>query len=165
VGGVDVDQLAAADVRAALGLVDQDAHLFAGTIGTNVTLGRPGATEAEVAEALSLAQLGEWVASLPDGLNTPVGERGERLSGGQRQRVAVARTLLAGCQVLVLDEPTAGLDRQAGLRLLADIRRAGAERSLLLITHRPDELLGMHEVLEIENGRVTAARRLTPEEA
>ena len=96
-GGTSLDDLAQDDVRSRIGWVGQDAHLFPTTIGGNIAVARPGATSAEIAEAARRAQLGPWIDSLPDGMDTPVGERGARLSGGQRQRVALARALLAGC--------------------------------------------------------------------
>ena len=153
-GGVAIEDLAQRDVRAALGLMAQDTQLFAGSIGHNITLGRPDASDQEVRDVVALAQLDSWVATLPEGLDTPVGERGQQVSGGQRQRIALARVLLTGCQVLVLDEPTAGLDEPAASRLLADVRAAMAGRSLLLVTHRDEDLAGFDRVVTVEDGRV-----------
>lgn len=154
-GGVPIEDFRQADVRHALSLVDQDAHLFAGTIRQNLTLARPRATDEELAAAVALAQLDEWVAELPDGLDTPVGEEGAQVSGGQRQRIALARALLAGGPVLLLDEPTAGLDHATAKRLLADVLSATADagRSVLLVTHREEDLAGFDEVVELEAGR------------
>lgn len=157
-GDVPLDDLAQADVRRAVALVDQDARLFAGTIRDNVVLGRPAASDDEVARALSLAQLDGWVRSLPEGLDTPVGEHGARVSGGQRQRIALARALCADAPVLVLDEPTAGLDRDTAARLLADVLAAAGERTVLMITHRPEDLAGFDRVVTIDRGRVVQAR-------
>ncbi|MGH9092682.1 MAG: amino acid ABC transporter ATP-binding/permease protein, partial [Acidimicrobiales bacterium] len=153
-GGTPVDRLAQADVRRAVALVDQDARLFAGSLRDNVVLGRPDAQDEEVARALRLAQLEAWVATLPEGLATPVGEQGARVSGGQRRRIALARALLTGAPVLVLDEPTAGLDQETAGRLLADVLAAGDHRTVLMITHREEDLAGFDRVVVMDRGRV-----------
>jgi thiol reductant ABC exporter CydC subunit len=123
------------DVRAAVLLGAQEPHVFDSTIRENLLLARPGAGDADLRAALARARLGEWVASLPDGLDTVVGERGRALSGGQRQRLALARAFLADPSVLVLDEPTAHLDTTTAGALLDDLWREAAGRSVLLITH------------------------------
>jgi ABC-type multidrug transport system fused ATPase/permease subunit len=136
-------------------LVDQDARLFAGTIRDNVRLGRPDAEEHDVNAVLGQAHLTDWVGSLPLGLETPVGEGGARVSGGQRQRIALARALLSGGPILLLDEPTAGLDEETAAHLLADVlREAGRRRSVLMVTHRQAEVTGFDEVAVVEGGRV-----------
>ena len=153
-GGVAVDRLLQSDVRATCALVDQKAHLFAGTVRSNVTLGRPEATEEQVAAALDAAQLSGWIATLPSGLETPVGEEGVAVSGGERRRLAVARALLAGGPVLLLDEPTAGLDAALADRLITDVLAAAGTRSVLLITHRAGEATRCDAVVTLEEGRV-----------
>jgi ATP-binding cassette, subfamily C, bacterial CydC len=153
-GGVSLDRLAQRDARAAFGLLDQSADLFAGSIRHNVTLGRPDASDQAVADALAQAQLTGWVASLPGGLDTEVGEHGVLLSGGQRQRVALARALLFGAPVLVLDEPTVGLERPLADALLADVVAASGERSVLLVSHDADGLAGFAEIVVLEDGRI-----------
>jgi ATP-binding cassette subfamily C protein CydC len=149
-----VSRLSQAEVRAACSLVDQRAQLFAGTVRSNVTLGRPDATEHEVAAALDAAQLSGWVATLPAGLETPVGTDGVTVSGGERRRLAVARALLAGGSVLVLDEPTAGLDAPLADQLIGDVLAAAGARSVLLITHRAGEAARCDEVVTLEAGRI-----------
>jgi ABC-type multidrug transport system fused ATPase/permease subunit len=140
--------------------VAQDTHLFNTTIRRNIALARPDASAAEIAEAARAAQLGDWIDSLPEGLDTEVGEQGAQLSGGQRQRLALARALLACTPILVLDEATSGLDEATAARLLRDVFTTTAGKSLLCVTHRLDELAGFDEVDEIDNGRVV--RRSVP---
>jgi thiol reductant ABC exporter CydC subunit len=152
VGGVAVTDLRQSEVRAACALVDQGAHLFAGTLHSNLTLGRPDAAEQEVAAALVAAQLTEWVAGLPEGLQTPVGDDGVALSGGERRRVAVARALIAGGPVLVLDEPTSGLGNQVGEQLVDDVLAVAGARSVLLITHRAAEADLCDSTVTLEQG-------------
>ncbi len=152
--GTDLDLLRQDDVRSRIGWVGQDAHLFPTSIRGNIAVARPGANSDEIAAAARDAQLGPWIDSLPDGLDTPVGELGAQLSGGQRQRVALARALLADAPVLVLDEPTAGLDRPTARRLLDDVLGACQGTTLLYITHRNEELTRFDEVVVVDGGRV-----------
>jgi ABC-type transport system involved in cytochrome bd biosynthesis fused ATPase/permease subunit len=158
IGGVPLERLAQRESRAVFGLVDQSADLFAGSIRHNVTLGRPGATDEEIASALALAQLSGWVASLPGALATEVGEHGGLLSGGQRQRVALARALLFGAPVLLLDEPTVGLERALADRLLTDVLAASGARSVLLVDHDADGLAGFDEIAVLAHGRIVGRR-------
>lgn len=138
--GVDLRELRQADVRRTFALAGQDAHVFASTIRENLRLARPTATDDELIAALHRARLDEWVASLPDGLDTLVGEEGTQLSGGQRQRLVLARALLSDAPVLLLDEPTAHLDVPTAEALVGDVLAAADGRSVLLITHRPEGL-------------------------
>jgi ABC-type transport system involved in cytochrome bd biosynthesis fused ATPase/permease subunit len=156
-GGVPVTRLSQVEVRSACALVDQRAQLFAGTVRSNVTLGRPEATDAEVATALEAAHLTRWVDSLPSGLETPVGDEGVAVSGGERRRLAVARALLAGGSVLVLDEPTSGLDAPLADQLLDDVLAAAGSRSVLLVTHRASEAARCDAVVTLEAGRVVSS--------
>ncbi len=154
VDGRDVAVLAQDDVRRIVGLAAQDAHLFPTGIGANVRLARPDATDDELQAALDGAQLSGWVASLPAGLDTEVGERGRLVSGGQAQRIALARALLGGQRHLVLDEPTADLDPVTGAAFLHDALAATADRGLLLITHDLRAMASMDEILVLDGGRV-----------
>jgi len=149
IGGRDVRELRQDDVRRAFALAGQEAHVFASSIRANLKVGRPDATDDELVEALRRARLADWVASLPDGLDTLVGEEGGRLSGGQRQRLVVARALLSDASVLLLDEPTAHLDPETAEALVADVLEAAGERSVLLITHRPEGLDLVDEVVSL----------------
>ena len=135
---IDVRRLDGDAVRAAVGLCEQDPHIFDATIADNIRLARPGAPDAELEGALASARLLPWVRSLPDGLATPVGEHGARLSAGQRQRLALARALLADVRVLILDEPTEHLDEATARAFIADLELATAGRTVLVLTHRPE---------------------------
>lgn len=149
--GADLRDFAQADVRRHIAVCGQDAHLFTSSIRENVRLARPSATEDEIAGALHRAGLGDWIATLPDGADTMVGEEGTQLSGGQRQRVALARALLADAPVLVLDEPTAHLDEETAALVIDDALDAAEAdgRAVLLITHRGEGLTRCDEVVQL----------------
>ncbi|GGJ14714.1 ABC transporter [Streptomyces brasiliensis] len=152
--GVDAYSLDGDDVRRLVGLCAQDAHLFDSSVRENLLLAKKDATEAELRDALVRARLLEWADSLPDGLDTLVGEHGARLSGGQRQRLALARALLADFPVLVLDEPAEHLDLPTADALTADLLAATRGRTTLLITHRLAGLDAVDEVIVLDEGRV-----------
>ncbi|MFT4262047.1 MAG: ABC transporter ATP-binding protein, partial [Nocardioides sp.] len=133
-GDTDLTAAAADDVRALVGLVDDDPHVFASTVAENVRFARPGASDAEVAAALADAHLGPWLQALPDGLATRLGDGYAQVSGGERARVAIARSLLADQRVLVLDEPTAHLDAATADELVGEVL-SGSERSVVWIGH------------------------------
>jgi len=126
------------DVRNTIAVAGQDAHLFSASIRDNLRLARPDATDDDLARALRAAHILDWVLSLPDGLDTLVGEEGRELSGGQRQRIVLARALLTEAPVLVLDEPTAHLDQSTAKKLVEDVFSAARGRTVILITHRPE---------------------------
>jgi len=144
--GRDLREYRQEDVRRAIAVAGQDAHLFSTSIRDNVRLARPDASDEEIAAALRRARAWDWIETLPDGLDTRVGEEGRELSGGQRQRIALARALLADAPVLVLDEPTAHLDPATAETLMDDVFAAAGDRSVLLITHRPEGLGLVDEV-------------------
>ncbi|WP_405636092.1 thiol reductant ABC exporter subunit CydD [Streptomyces sp. NBC_01178] len=153
-GGVEASALDSDTVRRSVGLCAQDAHVFDSTIRENLRLARPGASDPDLYEALSRARLLDWVRTLPQGLDTPVGEHGARLSGGQRQRLALARALLAHFPVLVLDEPAEHLDLPTADALTADLLDATRGCATVLITHRLTGLEAVDEVLVLDAGRV-----------
>ncbi|HEY3000140.1 MAG TPA: ABC transporter ATP-binding protein [Acidimicrobiales bacterium] len=152
--GVDVRDLSFADVRSALGLVTQDGHLFHDTVGENLRFARPEATDGELWDALRTARLAELVASLPDGLDTVVGERGYRLSGGERQRLTIARILLARPRVVVLDEATAHLDSTSEAQVQAALADALAGRTAIVIAHRLSTVREADAILVVEGGYI-----------
>ncbi|MFH9466090.1 thiol reductant ABC exporter subunit CydD [Streptomyces clavifer] len=153
-GGVEASALDGDTVRTFVGLCAQDAHVFDSSIRENLRLARTGATDDELRDALAGARLLSWAQSLPDGLDTPVGEHGARLSGGQRQRLALARALLADFPVLVLDEPAEHLDLATADALTADLLAATRGRTTVLITHRLAGLDAVDEILVLDGGRV-----------
>ncbi|GBQ00978.1 thiol reductant ABC exporter subunit CydD [Streptomyces spongiicola] len=153
IGGTDATSLDGDTVRRRVGLCAQDAHLFDSSIRENLRLARTDASEEELRAALASARLLEWADSLPDGLDTLVGEHGARLSGGQRQRLALARALLADFPVLLLDEPAEHLDLATADALTADLLAATEGRTTVLITHRLRGLHEVDEVLVLDGGR------------
>lgn len=153
-GGTDARTVDGDDVRRVVGLCAQDAHLFDSSVRENLRLARTGASEEQLREALGSARLLEWADGLPDGLDTLVGEHGERISGGQRQRLALARALLADFPVLVLDEPAEHLDLATADALTADLLAATEGRTTVLITHRLAGLEAVDEVLVLDRGAV-----------
>src|SRR5258705_12233640 len=125
------------DLRRRIALVAQDTYLFNDTLRSNILLARPGASQADLAAAVEKASLADLVASLPDGLETVVGERGAQLSGGQRQRVAIARAFLKDAPVLILDEATSHLDAVSEAAVRSALERLARVRTTLVIAHRP----------------------------
>jgi ATP-binding cassette, subfamily B, bacterial len=152
--GVDVRDLSAESIREALGMVTQDGHLFHDSVRANLLLARPEATEQELWDALERARLDRLIASLPDGLDTVVGERGYRLSGGERQRLTIARLLLARPRMVILDEATAHLDSTSEAAVQAALTEALAGRTALVIAHRLSTVRAADQILVIEDGRV-----------
>jgi thiol reductant ABC exporter CydC subunit len=157
-GGTPLERVSQETPRRRIAWVAQDTHLFNTTIRANIALARPHASTTEITEAAGAAQLGDWIDSLPEGLDTMVGEQGAQISGGQRQRLALARALLARTPILVLDEPTSGLDEATAERLLHDVMSTTTGKSILYVTHRLDELADFDDVVVIEDGRATRQR-------
>jgi ABC-type multidrug transport system fused ATPase/permease subunit len=152
--GVDVRDLTFEAVRGAVGVVTQDGHLFHDTIAANLRYAAPDATDADVIHALHRARLGELLATLPDGLDTVVGERGYRLSGGERQRLTIARLLLARPRVVILDEATAHLDSESEVAVQEALVEALEGRTAIVIAHRLSTIRAADEIAVVEHGRV-----------
>ncbi len=152
--GHDLASYAADDVRTKIGGCPQDPHIFDTSLRDNLRLARPGATDDQLDGAAARARLLDWVRSLPLGWDTPVGAHGAALSGGQRQRLVLARALLADPALLILDEPTAHLDRDTGQALMQDLLAATEGRAVLLITHDLDGLDYFDQVVVLDDGQV-----------
>jgi ATP-binding cassette, subfamily B, bacterial len=154
VGGVDVRRVTLASLRDTIGVVSQDAHLFHDTIRANLVYARPEATEDELWEALSGARIAGLVRSLPDGLDTVVGDRGYRMSGGEKQRLAIARVLLKAPGVVILDEATAHLDSESEVAVQHALDTALSGRTSLVIAHRLSTIRSADQILVIDGGRI-----------
>lgn len=154
IGGKDVRDLTLDSLRDTVGMVTQDAHLFHETIRGNLLYARPDATEDDMIEACEAARIWDLISSLPDGLDTVVGDRGYRLSGGEKQRVAIARLLLKAPSVVVLDEATAHLDSESEAAVQRALRTALAGRTSLVIAHRLSTIREADQILVIEQGRI-----------
>ncbi len=154
IDGQDVRDVSQASLRRAIGVVPQDTVLFNDSIGYNIAYGRDGATQDEVVAAARAARIHDFVAALPDGYDTVVGERGLKLSGGEKQRVAIARTILKNPPILILDEATSALDTGTEAEIQAELRRLGRGRTVLMIAHRLSTVVDADEIVVLEDGRV-----------
>lgn len=155
IGGNDVRAYRADDVRQLLGVASQHPHLFNGTLRDNFLVAKGDATDAEILDACRIAQLAEFIAALPLGLDTLVGENGMKLSGGERQRVAIARVLLKHAPILIFDEATANLDARTEQALWHALEPFLQTRTTLIISHRPFPFIAHAQTLILENGRIT----------
>lgn len=154
VAGHDLRTLSQASLRAHVGVVPQDTVLFNDSIYYNIAYGRPDASRAEVERAAAQAHLAAFIARLPQGYDTPVGERGLKLSGGEKQRIAIARALLKNPPILILDEATSSLDSGAEAAILDALREAAEHRTTLVIAHRLSTVTDADEIAVLEQGRI-----------
>jgi ABC-type transport system involved in Fe-S cluster assembly fused permease/ATPase subunit len=150
----DISQVTQQSLRAHIGIVPQDTVLFNDTLFNNVQYGNPAASNADVLKAIDLAHLSEFIASLPEGLETVVGERGLKLSGGEKQRVAIARTILKKPQILVFDEATSSLDSQSEKAILTAINEVTKNRTSLVIAHRLSTIVDSDKIIVMSHGEV-----------
>jgi len=154
IDGQDVRAVTQASLRRRIGIVPQDTLLFNDTIAWNIGYGRPGAAQSEIEAAARAAALHDFIASLPDGYNTMVGERGLKLSGGERQRVAIARTILKDPPILILDEATSALDSKTEASIQAALAPLSRQRTTIVIAHRLSTIVGADRIVVLDRGRV-----------
>jgi ATP-binding cassette subfamily B protein len=162
VNGTDIRQLTQASLRLAIGIVPQDTVLFNDSIFYNIQYGRPDASRGEVVEAARAAQLHDFIARLPEGYETKVGERGLKLSGGEKQRVAIARTLLKNPPIMIFDEATSALDSKSEKAIQAELERIALGRTTLIIAHRLSTVMNADEILVLDQGKIVERGRHQP---
>ena len=154
IDGQPIRDLSLQSLRGAIGLVSQDVYLFEGTIRENLAYGNPAASDTEIIDAAKTAEAWSFIEALPEGMNTPVGERGVRLSGGQRQRLSLARALLKNPPILVLDEATSAVDNETEAAIQRSLKRIGHNRTVIMIAHRLSTIVDADSIAVIEGGKV-----------
>ncbi|HLJ05977.1 MAG TPA: ABC transporter ATP-binding protein/permease [Acetobacteraceae bacterium] len=159
IDGQDIRDVTQESLRATIGVVPQDTVLFNDTIRYNIAYGRPDASQQDIEQAARLAQVHDFVQSLPDGYDTKVGERGLKLSGGEKQRVAIARTILKDPRILILDEATSALDTRTEQDIQAALRAVARHRTTLVIAHRLSTVVDADEIIVLSDGRVAERGR------
>ena len=159
IDGQDLREVSQDSVRRAIGVVPQDTVLFNDTIRYNIAYGRPEASEAEIVEAARLAQIHDFVARLPDGYQTKVGERGLKLSGGEKQRVAIARVILKAPEILIFDEATSALDSATEQEIQTSLRQVSTDHTTVVIAHRLSTVVDADEILVLDHGHIVERGR------
>ena len=154
IDGIDIKELNLQDLRAGIGLVSQDTFLIDGTIRENIAYGKPETLMHHIIEAAKIAEVHEFVNSLPDGYNTLVGERGQKLSGGQRQRVSIARAVLKDPPILIFDEATSSVDNETEAAIQRSLEKITEGRTTIIIAHRLSTIRHVDQIYVIENGRI-----------
>lgn len=154
IDGQPIREVSLKSLRDAIGLVSQDVYLFEGSIRDNLAYGKPDASEEEIIDAARTAEAWSFIEALPEGLDTPVGERGIRLSGGQRQRLSLARALLKNPPILVLDEATSAVDNETEAAIQRSLKRIGHNRTVIMIAHRLSTIVDADTIAVVENGRI-----------
>jgi ATP-binding cassette subfamily B protein len=149
---VDLREYDVTDLRRQFAIVLQEPILFSTSIAENIAYGRPGANHDEIVTAAKAAEVHEFIASLPEGYQTLVGERGMSLSGGERQRIALARAFLKDAPMLILDEPTSSVDMETEAAIIASLERVSANRTTFIIAHRPTAFKGCERLFRIDRG-------------
>ena len=159
INGTPVEQLSLAELRRRIAVVEQDTFLFSGSIAQNIALGKPEATMEQIRQAARRAGIHEFIETLPQGYDTPMGQMGARLSGGERQRIGIARTMVVEPDVLVMDEPTSSLDVLHEKELLYTLARECGGQMQLIVSHRPSTLTGCTRIVRLQDGRPEAVAK------
>jgi len=154
INGTDIRDSSILDLRSLIGIVTQDSHMFHESIRDNLRYAKSNATDEEISSACEAAQIGEFIKSLPNGLDTVVGERGHRLSGGEKQRLAIARLLLKAPRIVILDEATAHLDSENEAMVQEALKNALVGRTSIVIAHRLSTIVHADQILVIDNGQI-----------
>jgi ATP-binding cassette subfamily B protein len=159
IDGQDLRSVTQTSLRQSIGVVPQDTVLFNDSIYYHIGYGKPGASEAAIAEAARMARIGDFISGLPDGYKTPVGERGLKLSGGEKQRVAIARVILKDPHILIFDEATSALDTKTEREIQASLKEVSADRTTLIIAHRLSTVIDADEILVLDAGEIVERGR------
>jgi ATP-binding cassette subfamily B protein len=154
INGVDIRHTTVLELRSLIGIVTQDSHMLHESIASNLRYAKTDATDEEMLSACDAAQIGDFIRSLPNGMETVVGERGHRLSGGEKQRLAIARLLLKKPQIVILDEATAHLDSENEALVQEALKSALADRTSIVIAHRLSTIVHADQILVLEDGQI-----------